>query len=58
MPHRALFSLATVQPGEAFTFNGTDSGTLGTEITLFVNGSLNTTVHTSCSKPIGPGTAG
>jgi hypothetical protein len=46
----------TVQPGETFTFSGTDRyGKLGTEITIKVNGQVNTTLHTSCSKPIGPG---
>ncbi|MCF7974386.1 MAG: hypothetical protein K9N55_11265 [Phycisphaerae bacterium] len=29
--------------------------TLGTEISVFVNGSLDTKIHTSCSQPIGPG---
>jgi hypothetical protein len=42
--------------GELFTFVGhDDKGTLGTEISLFINGELNTTIHTSCSKPIYPG---
>lgn len=50
-----IFS-GTVQPGGLFTIYGIDSkGTLGTEITLLVNGSTNTQIHTSCSKPIGPG---
>jgi hypothetical protein len=31
------------------------NGTLGTEISLYVNGILNAKMHTSCSKPIGPG---
>jgi len=45
-----------VQPGETFTFNGIDKdGKLGTEITITINGQVNTTLHTSCSKPIGPG---
>ncbi len=45
-----------VQPGEQFTFQGVDKkGTLGTEISVYVNGPLNTKMHTSCSKPIGPG---
>ena len=52
---------ATVNPGEEFTLTGPPSGsegfagTLGTEIDIFVNGELNTTIHTSCSQPIGPG---
>ena len=45
-----------VQPDETFTFSGTDKdGKLGTEITIQVNGQVNATLHTSCSKPIGPG---
>jgi hypothetical protein len=46
----------TVQPGETFTFSGVDKdGKLGTEITIQINGRVNATLHTSCSKPIGPG---
>ncbi len=44
-----------VNPGETFEFSGTDKGTLGTEISVYVNGALNTKIHTSCSQPIGPG---
>ncbi|BCG63942.1 MAG: hypothetical protein methR_P1692 [Methyloprofundus sp.] len=48
---------AIVQPGDHFTFSGTDKkGTLGTEISITVDGSLNTKMHTSCSVEIGPGT--
>ncbi|MCI5167171.1 MAG: hypothetical protein D3903_14020, partial [Candidatus Electrothrix sp. GM3_4] len=46
---------ATVQPGEQFSIVGTDKGTLGTEITISVNGGTNAKVHTSCSVPVGPG---
>ncbi len=54
-PATQVFS-ALVQPGEEFTVNGADDkGTLSTEIQLFVNGTLNTAIHTSCSQPIGPG---
>ncbi len=46
----------TVQPGEEFSFIGLDKkGTLGTEIGIYVNDELNTKIHTSCSRPIGPG---
>jgi len=46
----------TVEPGEQFTFIGTDKhGTLGTEITITINGGDATKIHTSCSQPIGPG---
>ncbi len=39
-----------------FTVVGQDKhGTLGREITLYVNGEVNTKIHTSCSVPIGPG---
>lgn len=49
-----------VQPGATFSFVGGDKqGTLGPEISVFVNGMLNARIHTSCSQPIGPGlTAG
>lgn len=45
-----------VAAGASFSFDGADrKGTLTTEIYLFVNGKLNTSIHTSCSQPIGPG---
>ncbi|WP_339136531.1 MAG: SdrD B-like domain-containing protein [Candidatus Electrothrix sp. GW3-4] len=45
-----------VTAGNEFMLSGQDKqGTLGTEITLFVNGAENTKIHTSCSRPIGPG---
>ncbi|NOZ09443.1 MAG: hypothetical protein GXP09_00125, partial [Gammaproteobacteria bacterium] len=47
---------ATVSTGDTFTVIGADKkGTLGTEITILVNGSLDSKIHTSCSVPIGPG---
>ncbi len=51
----------TVAPGETFEIvgpssgNGGFSGTVGTEIKIYVDGSFHTTIHTSCSVPIGPG---
>lgn len=46
----------TLQPGETFTFSGSGKDNkLGTEITIKVNGQVNTKIHTSCSKPVGPG---
>ena len=45
----------TVDAGATFSFSGTDKGTLGTEIKVYVNGNLNATIHTSCSQAIGPG---
>jgi hypothetical protein len=49
-----------VEPGETFSFSGADRrGTLGTEISVYVDGYENARIHTSCSQPIGPGlTAG
>jgi hypothetical protein len=45
-----------VPAGGEFSFSGTDKkGTLGTEIKIYVNGNLDTKIHTSCSQPIGPG---
>ena len=31
------------------------NGTLSAEIKVFIDGELNASIHTSCSKPIGPG---
>jgi len=46
----------TVGPNEEFSFVGNDkNGTMGTEISLFIDGALNTKIHTSCSQPIGVG---
>lgn len=51
----------TVSPGGSFELtpppggNDGHAGTLGTEIRIFVNGTLHTKIHTSCSQPIGPG---
>ncbi len=51
----------TLAPEETFTIVGPPSGnpgfsgTLGTEIRIYVDGTLHTTIHTSCSVPIGPG---
>ena len=46
----------TVDPGQTFAFVGEDKkGTLGTEIRVYVDGDLNAAIHTSCSRPIGPG---
>jgi hypothetical protein len=51
----AVFS-GVVASGGTFSIVGNDDkGTLGTEISLYVNGVLNTKIHTSCSNPIGPG---
>ncbi len=48
--------LGTISEGDIFTIYGNDSkGTLGTEINLLINGLINANIHTSCSKPIGPG---
>ncbi|WP_282042497.1 DUF7467 domain-containing protein [Winogradskyella flava] len=45
-----------VAPGGTFDFSGNDNkGTLGTAITIFIDGVKNTELHTSCSVPVGPG---
>ena len=45
-----------VMAGGTFTFSGQwKRNTLGTEIMIYVDGKLNTKIHTSCSQPIGPG---
>ena len=47
---------ALVGAGVEFTFFGTDKDeTLGTEVTIYVDGGEHTKIHTSCSKPIGIG---
>ena len=54
--HVIVFGPALVQPDDQFTFNGADKeGTFGKEIKIFVDGTENTKIHTSCSQPIGPG---
>ena len=48
-----LLFAGTVNPGEEFSFVGNDKhGTMGPEIHLFIDGELNTKIHTSCSQPI------
>ena len=49
-----VFNGVVAANGE-FSFVGTDKGTLGTEIYLYINGTKVTTIHTSCSQDIGPG---
>ncbi len=46
-----------VQPGEEFEFFGQDPPqiTFGPKIDIFINNSLNQSIHTSCSIPIGIG---
>ena len=45
-----------VDAGDTFSFEGNDDkGTLGTEITIYVDGVISQKIHTSCSVPIGPG---
>lgn len=50
----------TVQPGATFTIEGANrKGTFGPALRVQIDGRLNTSIHTSCSQPIGPGfTAG
>ncbi|NQV38430.1 MAG: hypothetical protein HQ509_10555 [Candidatus Marinimicrobia bacterium] len=43
----------TVESGNSFSLQGFDKkGTLGTEITLFVDDSENVAIHTSCSQSV------
>jgi len=45
-----------VAPNGEFSFTGSSlDGTLTSEIIISVNGGEQTTIHTSCSEPIGPG---
>lgn len=45
-----------VEADSTFEFSGNDKkGTLGTEISIYINGELNAKLHTSCSVPVGPG---
>lgn len=45
-----------VAPGATFTIEGENKkGTFGPAIRIFVNGELESRIHTSCSEPIGPG---
>lgn len=45
-----------VFPGSRFTIVGEDSeGTLSDQISISINGLLNTTINTNCDNPIGPG---
>lgn len=54
-PDKLMFE-GTVEPGQEFTFSGTHKkGEMGSEISLYLDGTLVTKIHTSCSKPIGPG---
>ena len=46
----------TVQPFETFTFHGAGKhDKMNPEIKLYLDGQLDTEIHTSCSVPIGPG---
>ncbi len=64
-PFSVVLYQGTVQPGGQFTVVGSDfgpngfKGTLGTAIQIAIDGGDTVEMHTSCSKPIGPGlTAG
>lgn len=48
---------AEVGAGESFSFVGTYKGSLGTEISIYVDGALNTKIHTSCSVAVEVGMA-
>ncbi|WGK65304.1 SdrD B-like domain-containing protein [Croceiramulus getboli] len=45
-----------VQPQAIFSFSGQDKkNTFSTEISIVINGSEHTRIHTSCSEPVAPG---
>lgn len=45
-----------VQPGDEISFHGVNrQGTFGSVLQVYVDGTLNTRIHTSCDQPIGPG---
>jgi len=49
-----------LEPDDVFSVfgppgGGSFGGTLGTEITIYVDGVFHVQIHTSCSQPIGPG---
>jgi hypothetical protein len=50
-----VFFDAPVAPGGWLEVLGAGSGALGTKITIYVDGQLHDSIHTSCSDPIGPG---
>jgi len=53
---RFLLFEGIVYPGEEFTFDGMSRrGTMGPAIKILVDDVFNTRIHTSCSRPIGPG---
>ncbi|MCP4688858.1 MAG: hypothetical protein GY859_12460, partial [Desulfobacterales bacterium] len=53
--HEVIFD-EYVAPNEIFTCQGTEKdGALGPEVEISINGGPAAKIHTSCSKPIGPG---
>jgi hypothetical protein len=51
-----IFSDDQVATGDQISFDGQNNrGTFGSQIQIFVDGQLQTRIHTSCSEPIGPG---
>ena len=44
-----------VEPGDQFSVFGNYNGSMDKEIIIYVAGEENTKIHTSCSKPVGPG---
>lgn len=50
-----IFSGVVSPSSSLFSFSGMDKfGTMGTNIYIYVNGVFATSIHTSCSQPIGP----
>ena len=50
-----VFFDSTVAPGGWLELAGPGRGALGTKLTIYVDGQLHDSIHTSCSDPIGPG---
>lgn len=51
-----VFEDDSVEAGEEIAIEGkNDRGTFGSKIQVFVNNKAHTSIHTSCSEPIGPG---
>jgi len=49
------FGPQDVDPGEEFSVVGTDNGTFGNNVDIYVDTVETDNFHTSCSRPIGPG---
>ena len=52
---QVLFPAEIVEAGGLVLIESSDDGRMDNSINIYVNGDQNTSVHTSCSVPIGPG---